>query len=257
MEGAVRLFAGEFSQSTLTVPGEDEKSSAWVVTPSGAFCRLVFLAGALVEVQEQGDMLSARVADPTGGFDLICGGNSPEIAASIRKIPLPSFVSVSGRAQLYRREGIAVPTIRPDQIHAIDRRVRDQWIITTAQATLARLELMHRALQGACTDSRILQACLHYSLTRKNLDELAALVASALASVSPSQETDSAVHVDPREMIMEYIRTTGGPRGVAVDEILNMAQLRAVSTEAVLAALESLITEDECYQPQKGFVKPL
>ena len=35
MEGAVRLFAGEFSQSTLTVPGEDEKSAAWVVTPSG------------------------------------------------------------------------------------------------------------------------------------------------------------------------------------------------------------------------------
>ena len=57
MEGAVRLFAGEFSQSTLTVPGEDDKSAAWVVTPSGAFCRQVFLAGALVEVQEQGDML--------------------------------------------------------------------------------------------------------------------------------------------------------------------------------------------------------
>ncbi|MGB9175390.1 MAG: hypothetical protein WCB46_01470 [Methanoregula sp.] len=257
MEGAVRLFAGEFSQSTLTVPGEDEKSAAWVVTPSGASCRQVFIAGALVEVQEQGDVLSFRVADPTGGFDLVCGGNPLALAASIRKIPLPSFVSVSGRAQLYRREGKAVPTIRPDQIHVIDRRVRDQWIITTAQATLARLELMHRALQGACTDSRILQACSHYSLTLKDLGELAALVAGALASVSPSRETDSAVPVDLREMIMEYIRTNGGLRGVAVDEILKMAQLRAVSPEVVLAAIESLIVEDECYQPQKGFVKPL
>jgi hypothetical protein len=33
--------------------------------------------------------------------------------------------------------------------------------------------------------------------------------------------------------------------------------MRAISREAVLAAIESLIVEDECYQPQKGFVKPL
>ena len=257
MEGAVRLFAGEFSQSTLTVPGEDEKSAAWVVTPTGASCRQVFLAGALVEVQEQGDMLSFRVADPTGGFDLVCGGSKTSLAESIRKIPLPSFVTVSGRAQLYRKEGKAVPAIRPDQVQVIDRRVRDQWVITTAHHTLARLDLMHHALQGTCTDSRILQACSHYSLTLKDLGELAALVAGALASVRPSQETESVVQSDPREMIMEYIRTTSDPRGVAVQEILEMAQLRAISREAVLAAVESLIVEDECYQPQKGFVKPL
>src|SRR5512136_1120482 len=215
MEGAVRLFAGEFNQSTLTVRGEDEKSAAWVVTPTGASCRQVFLAGALVEVQERGDMLSFRVADPTGGFDLVCGGNLTALAESIRKIPLPPFVSISGRAQLYRKEGKAVPAIRPDQVHVIDRRVRDQWVITTAHHTLARLELMHRALQGTCTDSRIQQACSHYSLTLKDLGELAALVAGALASVRPSQETESVVQRDPREMIMEYIRTTGDPRGVA------------------------------------------
>jgi uncharacterized protein len=257
MEGAVRLFAGEFSKSTLTVPGGDEKSGPWVVTPSGAFCRQVFLAGALVEVQERGDMLCARLADPTGGFDLICGGNPPALAASVQKIPLPSFVSVSGRAQLYRREGKAVVTIRPEQVHVIDRRVRDQWIITTAQHTLVRLELMHRALQGTCTDSRILQARSHYSLTLEDLGELAALVAGALSRVGSPQKTDTALSEDPREMIMEYIRTNGDLRGVAVDEILNMARMRAVSQEAALAAIESLIVEDECYQPQKGFVKPL
>lgn len=257
MEGAVRLFAGEFSQSTLTVPGEDEKSAAWVVTPTGASCRQVFLAGALMEVQEQGDMLSARLADPTGGFDLILGGNNTALAESIRKIPLPSFVSVSGRAQLYRREGRAVPSIRPDQVHVINRRIRDQWVITTAQCTLVRLKLMHDALQGTCTDSRILQACSHYFMTLEGLGELADLVAGALSSVRPSREQESEVQADPREMIMEYIRTTSGPRGVAVEKILEMAHMRAISPEAVIAAIESLIVEDECYQPQKGFVKLL
>jgi RPA family protein len=257
MEGAVRLFAGEFNRSTLTVPDEDDKSAAWVVTPSGGYCRQVFLAGALVEVQEQGDMLSARLADPTGGFDLVCGGNNTVLVESIRKIPLPSFVSVSGQARLYRRVGKPVLTIRPEQVQIIDRQSRDQWIITTALATVARLKKMHEALNGTCTDGRIQQACSHYSQTQKDLSELAELVAGALANVRPAQETGQVVQADPREMIMEYIRTKSGPRGVAVEEILEMVRLQGISPEAALAAVESLIVEDECYQPQKGFVKPL
>jgi RPA family protein len=257
MEGAVRFFAGEFSQSTLTVPGEDEKSAAWVVIPSGASCRQVFLVGALVEVQEQGDMLSARVADPTGGFDLVCGGKNTALRESIRKIPLPSFVSVSGRAQLYRREGKPVLTIRPDQVHVIDRRIRDQGMITTAITTLARLEQMNQALKGACTNSRTLLACSHYSPTPGDLSKMADMVAGALTSVRPSPETNNTVQADPRDMVMEYIRSVSGPRGVAVEEILEMARQRAVPPEAVLTAIESLIVEDECYQPQKGYVKPL
>lgn len=257
MEGAVRLFAGEFSRSSLTVPGEDDKSTSWVVIASGGYCRQVFIAGALVEVQEQGDMLFARLADPTGGFDLVCGGNNNALAESFRKIPVPSFISVSGRAQLYRKEGKAVPTIRPDQVQIIDRRVRDQWVITTAIATLARLRLMHQALKGLCTDRRMLQACSHYSLTLNDLQEMAGIVAGALTSVRPLGEREGPVQTELREMIMEYIRTTSGPRGVAVEEILHMARLKAVPRERVLAVVESLIVEDECYQPQKGYVKPL
>ncbi len=257
MEGAVRLFAGEFSRSDLAVPGEDEKSAAWVVSPTGAYCRQVFLAGALVEVQEQGDMLFARLADPTGGFDLVCGGNNTAIAESIRKIHLPSFISVSGRARLYRKEGRPVLTIRPDQVQIIDRLIRDQWIITTANATLARLELMHHAMKGTCTEERVRQAYQHYSPTLRDLTGLADMVAGALATVRPPQETDGPMQADTLEIIMECIRIASGPRGISVEEILEMAQMRAVSREAALAAIEKLIVDDECYQPQKGFVKPL
>ena len=257
MEGAVRLFAGEFSQSSLTVPGEDDKRASWVVIPSGGYCRQVFITGALVEVQEQGDMLFARLADPTGGFDLVCGGSNTALAESIRKIPVPSFISVSGRANLYRKEGKAVLTIRPDQVQIIDRRVRDQWVITTAIATLARLRLVHQAMNGLCTDSRILQACSHYSLTLTDLQDMAGIVAGALTSVRPLKEMESPVQTELREMIMEYIRTTSSPRGIAVEVILDMARLKAVPPERVLTAIESLIVEDECYQPQKGYIKPL
>jgi hypothetical protein len=202
-------------------------------------------------------MLNARVADPTGGFDLVCGGNTTSLSASIRTIPRPSFVSVSGRAQLFRRDGKPLLTIRPDQVQVIDRRTRDQWIITTARATLMRLDLMNQVLEGTCADSRIQRARSHYSPSREDLGNLAGMVAGALASVRSSEETNRPSPTNPRETIMEYIRAAGGPRGVAVEEILNMAGQWSVTQDAILAAIESLIVDDECYQPQKGFVKPL
>lgn len=257
MEGAVRIFAGEFGQSTLSVLDGDDKSASWVVTPSGGFCRQVFIAGALVEVHEQGDMISFRIADPTGGFDCVSGGSTSTLAESVRMIPLPSFVSVLGRAQLYRREGKAVLTIRPEQVRVIDRRTRDCWVITTARATLERLKMIHDALKGRCTDSRVLQAYSHYSPTPDILDGLAGLVADALASVRPQQEPAPAAEANPRDTIMDYIRRKSGPRGISVEDILAMTMTHGISREAALAAIESLIVDDECYQPQKGFVKPL
>lgn len=257
MEGAVRLFAGEWNRSTLAVPGGNERDTAWVVTPTGAYCRQVFLAGALVEIQEQGDMLTARLADPTGGFDLVIGGAKTPLAESVRRIPLPSFVSVGGRAQLYRSSGKPVLTIRPEQIRIIDRQTRDQWIITTGSATLTRLEAMLPALQEKSPDLRIRQALQHYSLTTENLISLAEMVEGALSSVRPARDEESTREEDPRDMILDYIRLSSGPRGVAVEEIIGMARAKGVSQDAVLSILGTLITDDECYQPQKGFVKLL
>lgn len=256
MEGAVRLFAGEFNKSTLTVPDEDGKSDAWVVTLSGAYCRQVFLAGAIVEVHEQGGMIHARVADPTGGFDCAFGGQKTPMAEFVRKIAMPMFVSVSGRAQLFRSGGTPLVTVRPDHMQVIDRTVRDQWVITTAQATLARLRLMHAALNSTCTNSRVLRAFSHYSVTAADLDGLADMVAGALKSVR-TQQSIAAVQEDPREIVMEYLRTTSNPRGVAVEAVIDMGQTKAISKETVLAVIESLIMEDECYQPQKGYIKLL
>ena len=63
MEGAARVFASDFNSATLLVPGSEAQSPAWVVTPGGAWCRLLYLAGALTEVSESGDLLHCRLAD--------------------------------------------------------------------------------------------------------------------------------------------------------------------------------------------------
>ena len=256
MEGTARVFAGEYGGSTLSVQDEDSGKPAWVVTPGGAWCRFMFLSGALTEVVEIGDMVHIRIADPTGVFNLIIGGRNTVLAETLCKIPVPSFVTVTGRAQMYLKNGEVMLSVRPDSIRVVDRLVRDQWVLATAKSTVGRLHDMHLAIQGMCTDERILAAVRHYSMTNPRLQDLAVMVENAVQTVRPP-ECDASVPPDVRTLVMEFMQAGSGPRGTAVDDIIQQAATCGVSQEVVLAAIESLIIDDECYQPQKGFVKLL
>jgi RPA family protein len=256
MEGSARVFAGEYCRSTLSIPDDDPGNPAWVVTPGGAWCRSMFLSGALTEVSESGDMVHTRLADPTGAFDLVIGGRNTPLAETICTIPVPSFVTISGRAQMYMKKGVAHVSVRPEQIRIVDRQVRDQWVLVTAKSTLARLSLINLALLGSCHDARILTAIRHYSITRAGIRNLALMIESAVQTVR-STAGEIPARPDIRTTVMELMAAGDTPGGVAVDEIIRRAMENSISREEVLAAIESLITDDECYQPRKGFVKPL
>jgi RPA family protein len=256
MEGTSRVFAGEYGCATLSVQDEDSGNPAWVVTPGGAWCRFMFLSGALTEVVAMGDIVHTRVADPTGVFNLMIGGRNTALAETFCKLSVPSFVTVTGRAQMYLKNGEVMLSIRPENVLVVDRLVRDQWVLATAKSTVGRLHHMHLAIQGLCTDERILAAVRHYSMTKKRLHDLAVMVESAVQTVRP-HECVAFAPADVRTLVMEFMQAGSGPRGIAVDDILKQAAMCGVSPEAVLAAIESLIIDDECYQPQKGFVKPL
>ncbi len=222
MEGSVRVFAGEYDGSTLSVQGDDSQSPAWVVTPGGAYCRFMFLSGTLTEVTETGDMVHTRIADPTGTFNLVIGGRKSPLAETIRTLTVPSFVTVTGRAQMYLKEGRVELSVRPDYIQSVSRLVRDQWVITTAQSTLERLFLMNHALQGTCSDDRILVAFHHYSITKTRLRELSRMVESAVNAVRPV-ECEAPGQPDVCTLVMELILTGSGPRGISVDQIIKQA----------------------------------
>jgi RPA family protein len=256
MEGAARVFAGEYGGSTLSVQDQDSGSPAWVVTPGGAWCRLLFLSGALTEVAEIGDMVHTRIADPTGVFNLVIGGRRTALAETFCRLPVPVFVTVTGRAQMYKKNGEVMLSVRPDNLLVVDRLVRDQWVLATAKSTLARLHHMHLAIQGTCADERFLVAVRHYSMTKKHLHDLAAMAENAVQTVR-LPECDTPVPPDVCTLVIEIIRAGSGPRGIAVDDIIKQAAICGISQESILSAIESLIIDDECYQPQKGFVKLL
>jgi RPA family protein len=217
----------------------------------------MYIAGALTETLESGDLLRCRIADPTGGFDIVAGGRSTSVAQMLKKIPVPSFVALSGCAQMYQKNRQLVLSVRPEQVQVIERACRDQMLLITAEYTLRRLEQLRGAVDGTCTDDRFLRTARHYATTLPKILELAGMVEGAVRSVRPQDSPVASGGPDVRAVVMELMQNTTGPRGIAVDEILEKLALKGIRKEEVLAALESLILDDECYQPQKGYVKPL
>jgi len=138
----------------------------------------------------------------------------------------------------------------------VDRQVRDQWVLATAQSTLKRLYQVNLALQGGCPEERILVAIRHYAMTKTRLRDLALMVEGAVRTVRPPG-TVSPPAPDARSFVLDLITSDNGPQGSAIEDIIAMAATRGVPQEAVLAAIESLIIDDECYQPRKGFIKLL
>jgi hypothetical protein len=102
----------------------------------------------------------------------------------------------------------------------------------------------------------MLVAFHHYSITKTRLRELAVMVVGAVNAVRPV-ECEAPGQPDVRTLVMDLILTGSKTRGISVDQIINQAAASGISQEAVLAVIESLIIDDECYQPLKGFVKPL
>lgn len=258
MEGSVRVFAGEFSQSTLVIPSDDSGSPGWVVSPGGAFCRQIYLAGALTEVSESGGMLRCRVADPTGAFEIVSSGKNAPLVQAVENIPVPSFVAVSGSAQMYQKNSRYYRSVRMEQVMVIDRAMRDQILLTTAEYSLCRLEHLRSALAGECTDEQMKKVISHYMPTVQSIGELARMVEGAVQSTR-SQEPESPMPdiEGIRLAVCKFLQEVKGPRGISVEEILADLVLKGSRKEDVLSAIEALIVDDECYQPQKGYIKLL
>ena len=261
MEGASRVFGGEYECATLAVPARDPTSPAWIVTPGGAWCRLVFLAGALTEVTDNGDVIRCRLADPTGAFDLVISSRRSTVADTLLEIPVPAFVTVSGTAQSYQRNDALVVSVRPDHVQLADRKTRDAWILETAHQTIARLEQLLAALNGTNSDERALVTIRHYALTKEHLADQVTMIERAVqcaaAAVPEAAGGTDAAGGNAQGIVMEILRAENRPRGIAVEEVLKQAEARGVSSDLALAAIRALIEDDECYQPQKGYIRLL
>ncbi len=263
LEGTVRVFAGEFSRSTESLPDPSGDSPALVLTPGGAACGRIVAVGAATEIADYGGGIRCRLADPTGVFEIeVANNGKTDLPETFRKIPVPSFLAVIGRAQLRSGSPAGSAFIRAESVQIVSRPLRDAWILRTADSTLDRVAALADALDKKAPDPVVQAVIGSYHTAMPDLREIVAMVETALAGIAPPASAapapeEPAPAQDAREILIAVLAEMQGPKGMPVEELVAQAALRGIPKDRAEAAIAVMIREDDCYQPQKGSVRLL
>jgi RPA family protein len=259
-EPAWRIFAHEFNMSDLQY-GEDAddrpSASTYIISPTGAKINRLFVVGVATEVENIGKgegLWRVRIADPTGVFNVYAGQYQPDVAAFLAELEVPQFIAVVGKARLFKpNETSSYASVRPKEITITTKDVRNNWIITTAERTLDRLEALKVAQRSGLHGDELRETLLrngtpialaegvvmaveHYDV-RDILKDIAKAVESAINTVVPASEFKPASVSKKREFEAE----TGRTKIVDDGEIeLGGEQSEDVTSETVNAQTEGL-----------------
>ncbi len=207
-EVAWRIFAHEFNRSNMHVSEGDDRAPNYIVTPTGVKCNRLFIVGVVTEVENIGkdnNLWRARVADPTGVFTVYAGQYQPEAAIFLSELDIPAYVAVVGKARKYEPEdGSIYTSVRPEEINNADEKLRDRWVLDTAQRTLERIRLVEDSLKSGLSGNElkeylqkkgikatqidgVAKAIEHYRDLDKIIAELKKAVIHAIETVADGQ----------------------------------------------------------------------
>ena len=148
---ALRMFAIEFSQSSLPIVGQGEFDPSFVVSRLGAMTSRMLVAGVIDNMErrdtESGPGYRGRLRDSTGLHMFDVTPFSPELHADAEEI-LARFergdrflVLMLGRARHYETEdGGVFTSIRAEGFREIDVNRYHVWLARTADATMRRID---------------------------------------------------------------------------------------------------------------------
>jgi hypothetical protein len=256
MEGAGRIFAGEYCRAR-NVRADFAGENPALLTPGGMVCRLLYVAGTLTgKEQHSGGPFYGRVADPTGVFEIRKMRPDAGLQTAISGIEVPAFVTVLGEARVMTEGANPSPYIELIEIRKVDRRIRDLWIVRTAELTFERLSLMKEAIGTGTGCDPFVRAISEFQITQSALGSLAEMAYKALEHVvdaSEKEATDGRV----KEIVLSIIRESAGKKGMPLEELIGLAEKSGIDEKAVRDSVRILLEEDECYQPAREVYKPL
>lgn len=270
-EPALRVFAGEYNESTHQVGGEGEKEPSYIVTPLGAMVNRLFIVGVLTDVEKvsaEGDMWRAHLSDPTGIYAVYAGQYQPEAAAFLAEAETPSYVAVTGKARGYEPEpDVLFVSVRPEMVEEVDAELRDYWILETCRHTRQRMEAVEEA-QRMNTPSKAklveigyppalaegvveaLQAYPDVDLEHYRFLLREALSHFSVGKIATSQEIDEA-----EEAVLAIVRACEEDEGALWDDIVEQGQEQGLERTLVEEALTSLMDKGLVYEPILGKLK--
>ena len=237
-EVAWRIFAWEFNRSTLHISEGDERAPNYIITPTGVKCNRLFIVGVVTEVENIGkdnSLWRGRVADPTGVFTVYAGHYQPEAAIFLSELNIPAYVAVVGKARKFEPEdGSVYTSVRPEEMNNADEKLRDRWVLDTAERTLERIKYLEDALSSGKSGNDLkeylirkgtnvvladgaVKAIEHYKNLDKTIVELKTAVIRAIETVV-SERGDQSAETQKEPHPVEIIRPPETDKAVSIED---------------------------------------
>ena len=165
-QSAVRLFAQEYRDASLTEEGSGEYDPSFVITKIGAKINRVLVCGVIDRMErregDSGPNYSGHVRDPTGSYLFSVASFQPELHPDFEEL-LARFESgdrfllaLVGKARWFETEdGGMFTSLRAEEFTVIDRECYTNWLVETAEATLRRIDAHSTSLEADLTPAAL------------------------------------------------------------------------------------------------------
>jgi len=292
-QSAVRIFAQEYSESSLIERGLGEYDPSFVITKLGAKVNRCLICGGLERMErrdgDSGPFYRGQVRDPSGTHYFDVAPFQPELHPDAEEL-LARFetgdsilVSIVGRQKSNESEdGGIFTSIRAESFTEIDMESYKSWLVEAADATLRRLEayaasqgaeLTEESLGGAGVPSDLVSGMIksreHYSefdteayrvwilkaFSRAlgRAEELPEISISNDSRPADAPPAESVESADPRDVILGIMSSSGGDL-VEYEDLFSACISAGSSAEAAEDAIEHLRDVTmEISEPKFGF----
>ncbi len=292
-QSAVRIFAQEYSESSLIERGTGEYDPSFVITKLGAKVNRCLVCGGLERMErrdgESGPFYRGQVRDPSGTHYFDVAPFQPELHPDAEEL-LARFetgdsilVSIVGRQKSNESEdGGVFTSIRAESFTEIDLGAYKSWLVEAADATLRRLEaysssqgleLTEESLRDAGVPDDLVAGMVksreHYSefdteayrvwilkaFSRAlgRAEEPTEVTLSSDSLPVDSEPARSVENADPRDVILGIVNSNGGDL-VGYDDLVAACVSAGSSGEAAEDAIEHLRDVTmEISEPRFGF----
>ena len=165
-QSAVRLFAQEYRDASLTEEGSGEYDPSFVITKIGAKISRALVCGVIDRMErregDSGPNYSGHVRDPTGSYLFSVASFQPELHPDFEEL-LARFESgdrfilaLVGKARWFETEdGGMFTSLRAEEFTVIDRECYTNWLVETAEATLRRIDAHSTSLEADPTPAAL------------------------------------------------------------------------------------------------------
>lgn len=281
-EGAWRIFANEYNDSSVIIRGTGERKPSYVITPLGAKVNRLFVVGVLTDVESlsgENELLRARVSDPTGIYTLYSGQFQPNVTATLLNIEIPSFLAFVGKVRVFEpEEGIIYLSVRPESVYEVDSSARDRWVLETCKSTWERVNAMREALHlsnpsvhelvklgySRELSEGVIKALKSYK--DLDVDKYLDSIEEALRYLIPEEAgvLSEDIHEEEKkkderdeleETVLEVIKEIEGDKGAQWDSIVERCKQLGIDKDTVEEIISSLLDKGLIYEPVLGVIK--